>query len=52
MCSVGDGFNIDLAEDEGLCEYVCNDCGGKFKGVRVNAKLKCPECHSTNTKIV
>lgn len=53
MCSVGDGFNIDLSsEDAGIVECVCNDCGGKFKGVRVNTKLKCPECHSSNTKLV
>jgi len=53
MCSVGDGFNIDLiSDDAGIVECVCNDCESKFKGVRVNAKLKCPECHSSNTKLV
>ncbi len=52
MCSVGDAFRMDLADDMGLCEYKCNDCGGKFKGVRINKKLKCPECQSANTDIV
>lgn len=51
MCSVGDAFNIDISEDMGLCEYICNDCGKNFKGVRINQTLKCPKCHSTNTSI-
>lgn len=52
MCSVGDGFNIDLSEDTGICEYECNNCGKTFKGVRIGKMLKCPECHSVNTRIV
>lgn len=52
MCSVGDAFNIDISEDTGLCEYKCNECGNTFKGVRIGKKLKCPECHSADTKIV
>ena len=52
MCSVGDGFNIDLSEDTGLCEYRCNDCGNTFKGVRIDRKLKCSKCRSNNTEIV
>lgn len=51
MCSVGDGFNIDLSEDE-FCEYKCNECGNTFKGVNTGKTLKCPECHSADTKIV
>lgn len=47
MCSVGDSFNIDIAEDAGFCEYVCNSCGNVFKGLGKN--LKCPKCKSTNT---
>jgi len=52
MCSVGDAFNIDIAGDSVICDYKCSDCGGKFRGVRVNTKLKCPECHSANTSII
>ncbi len=51
MCSVGDGFNIDLSEDTGLCEYKCDECGNTFKGVITGKMPKCPECHSANTKI-
>ena len=49
MCSVGDAFNIDIAEDAGFCEYICNDCEKIFKGLGKN--LKCPNCKSTNTKL-
>ncbi len=52
MCSVGDAFNIDIAEDTGLREYKCNACGNKFKGVTINRKLKCPECESTDTSVM
>jgi len=52
MCSVGDAFNIDISEDIGLCKYECKECGSSFKGVRTGKQLKCPECHSENTKIV
>ncbi len=52
MCSVGDAFNIDIAEDSGICEYKCDDCGGKFKGVKVHKKPKCPECDSVNISII
>ncbi len=52
MCSVGDAFNMDIAEDTGLCDYECNACGYKFKGVSVIKKLKCPECESVNTSVL
>lgn len=52
MRSVGDGSNVDLPEDTGLCNYKCGDCEKIFKGVRIGRKLKCPECHSENTVIV
>lgn len=52
MCSVGDAFNIDIAEDIGLCEYECKDCGKKFKGVKIAKSLKCPKCHSANTSMI
>lgn len=50
MCSVGDSFNIDIAEDVKPSEYKCGDCGKIFKGIGVN--IKCPKCNSGNTKIV
>ena len=48
MCSVGDGFNVELSEGITLCEYVCEDCGKEFKGL-IMTKIKCPACHSTKT---
>ena len=51
MCSVGDAFNIDIAESVELCQYKCEDCGKEFKGIGMGKGLKCPECHSTNTSI-
>jgi len=51
MCSVGDSFNIDITEDTGLCEMICNGCGKQFKGIRMGKSLKCPVCHSVNTSI-
>lgn len=52
MCSVGDAFNIDIAESISMCEYKCNECGNTFKGIKAGKKPKCPECQSTDTKIV
>ena len=51
MCSVGDAFNIDIAEEIAPRKYKCNDCGKQFKGIRMGKSLKCPECHSANTSI-
>ncbi len=48
MCSVGDAFNIDIAEGVELCGYVCKDCGKEFKGISMGT-IKCPACHSLNT---
>lgn len=52
MCCIGDVSNMDMTEDMRLCNYTCNDCGGKFKGVRVDRKVKCPDCQSPNGLIV
>lgn len=48
MCSVGDAFNIDIAEGVNFCQYKCKDCGKEFKGVGTG-NIKCPNCHSSNT---
>ena len=48
MCSVGDAFEVDITGDAELCDYVCNKCGKKFKGLGTN--LRCPACHSTNVE--
>ena len=48
MCSVGDTFNIDIAEGVELCRYRCNDCSKEFKGIGMS-NIKCPSCHSSNT---
>ncbi len=45
MCSVGDVCDIDISEDIKISEYVCKDCGNKFKGF---GKVKCPSCKSLN----
>jgi Zn finger protein HypA/HybF involved in hydrogenase expression len=50
MCSVGDAFNIDIEEDVGFCEMVCNNCGKQFKGI--GKDIKCPKCHSADTSII
>ncbi|MBE0522463.1 MAG: hypothetical protein IBX39_09400 [Candidatus Methanoperedenaceae archaeon] len=45
MCSVGDGFNMDIsALETKLCK--CEDCGNEFKGI--GNKARCPSCHSAN----
>lgn len=48
MCSVGDGFNVEISEGVDLKNYKCNDCGKEFKGLSLS-KVKCPACHSINT---
>lgn len=48
MCSVGDAFNIDIADNAVFCQYKCNDCGKEFKGIGTG-NIKCPGCKSTNT---
>ena len=48
MCSVGDAFNIDIAEGIAPRKYKCKDCEKQFKGIGTNPK--CPECHSANTE--
>ena len=50
MCSVGDSFNIDIAEGIKTSEYECEDCGRKFKGIGKN--VKCPNCSSGNTRMM
>lgn len=51
MCSVGDAFNIDIAEDVKMKDYKCEDCGKEFKGLGIST-LKCPSCKSANTRLV
>ena len=50
MCSVGDTFNIDIAEGIVPRKYKCKDCKKQFKGIGTNPK--CPECHSANTETI
>jgi rubrerythrin len=50
MCSVGDSFGVELEEGVEPHDYVCNQCGKKFKGIGTN--LRCPKCHSTDNKCV
>jgi Zn finger protein HypA/HybF involved in hydrogenase expression len=45
MCSVGDGFNIDISALETKL-IKCEDCGNEFKGI--GNKARCPSCHSAN----
>lgn len=46
MCSVGDSFDIDMEEQIHPKDYVCKDCGNRFKGIGKN--VKCPSCLSKN----
>jgi rubrerythrin len=46
MCSVGDSFDIDMEEQIHPKDYVCKDCGNRFKGIGKN--VKCPSCLSNN----
>jgi predicted Zn-ribbon and HTH transcriptional regulator len=46
MCSVGDSFDIDMEGKLPVKNYVCKDCGNKFKGIGKN--VKCPSCQSSN----
>ena len=45
MCSVGDGFNMDISALETKL-IKCEDCGNEFKGI--GNKSRCPSCHSAN----
>ncbi len=51
MCMVADvpEFNIENIEMN-LKEYVCQDCGNKFKGI--GNSVICPACKSSNVEIV
>jgi rubrerythrin len=46
MCSVGDAFDLDLEGNLPVKDYVCKDCGNKFKGIGKN--VACPSCQSKN----
>lgn len=48
---IGDFSSLDISDDTGLCTFSCKECGNQFAGVRVGINLKCPECHSVNTKM-
>lgn len=50
MCSIGDSFNIDIAEGIVPRNYKCKDCGEQYKGIGTNPK--CPGCKSANTETV
>jgi len=50
MCSVGDSFGVELEGGMEPHEYLCNQCGKKFKGIGTN--LRCPKCHSTDNKCI
>lgn len=44
--------SLDISDDTGLCVFSCTDCRNQFAGVRIGISLRCPECHSVNTKVV
>ncbi|HET8685289.1 MAG TPA: hypothetical protein VFM18_01345 [Methanosarcina sp.] len=46
MCSVGDSFDIDMEGKLPVKDYVCKDCGNRFKGIGKN--VTCPSCQSKN----
>ncbi|AKJ37401.1 MULTISPECIES: FmdB family zinc ribbon protein [Methanosarcina] len=46
MCSVGDSFDLDMEGNLPVKDYVCKDCGNRFKGIGKN--VKCPSCQSKN----
>ncbi len=50
MCMVGDPaeFNVDAPEVE-VKEYLCSDCGNKFKSLGKN--ILCPTCKSGNVTL-
>ncbi len=51
MCSVADMPEFDIEKIEmDLKEYVCLDCGNKFKGL--GKSVICPACKSSNVEIV
>ena len=46
MCSVGDAFDLDLEGKLPVKNYVCKNCGNKFKNISKNVKY--PSCQSGN----
>ncbi len=52
ISNTGGFSNLDISDDSGLCVFLCTGCGNRFAGVRVGISLRCPECHSVNTKVV
>ena len=49
MCSVGDAFGVDVADELNAKEYICKDCENKFKGIGKN--VICPACRSSNVEL-
>ncbi len=49
MCSVGDAFAVDTEDNFNPKEYICKDCGNKFKGI--GKKIICPACQSSNVEL-
>ncbi|KAF5424441.1 MAG: hypothetical protein C00003105_00774 [ANME-2 cluster archaeon HR1] len=49
MCSVGDGFGVDIQDVLEPKNYECNDCGNKFQGI--GKKVTCPACQSNSVKL-
>ncbi|MDI9616993.1 MAG: hypothetical protein QW781_03790 [Methanothrix sp.] len=50
MCTVGGGPDLGAIE-EGISakDYICLDCGNKFKGM--GKRPMCPSCKSRNVKL-
>jgi Zn finger protein HypA/HybF involved in hydrogenase expression len=49
MCSVGDAFAVDTADELNPKEYICKDCKNIFKGI--GNKVICPACRSSNVEL-
>jgi len=49
MCSVGDGFGVDINEVISPENYKCKDCGNEFQGI--GKKVMCPACQSNSVKL-
>lgn len=52
MCTVADAADINIigAEELETKQYLCLDCGNKFRGL--GKKILCPACKSANVELV
>jgi len=49
MCTCGGPPDINDVKSLEAKDYVCQDCGNKFKGL--GSKPKCPSCMSKNVEL-